>query len=156
MKTISLGAYLRFLVPAVLAIAGGYGATVSAQPLVGGSFIVVGAPATGGTMSGGTFRLTGYVASAGAETSSGEGFDLTCGLIGVYVVTGGDVPLRVQLTPTGQARIWWAPGETDHQLESTPALGQGADWQPVSPAPSGNEYFTPPVEPARYFRLRKL
>ena len=156
MKRSSISASLRFLVMVALAITGGSGATVSAQPLIGGPFVVVGASATGGTMSGGAFRLTGYVASAGADTSSGESFDLTCGLIGVYVVTGGEVPLRVQFTSTGQARIWWGAGVTGYQLESTITLGPMTDWQPVSPTPSGNEYITPAVEPARFFRLRKL
>lgn len=133
----------------------GSGLPAAAQPLTGGSFVLVGAPAAAATMTGGTFRLAGYVASSGADTSSGESFDLTCGLIGVYVATGGPVPLKIQLTPAGQARIWWAPDVTGYELESTTALGPDADWQPVGPTPSGNEYFTPPLDPARFFRLRK-
>lgn len=107
-------------------------------------------------MSGGVFRLVGYVASAGAGTSAGETFELTSGLIGVYVATGGDVPLHVELTVNGDTRIWWAPNETGYQLESTITLGPGSNWQPVIPAPLGNEFITPPLQPGRFFRLKKL
>lgn len=144
-KLAALGAVL--LVPALFPLA--------AQPLTGGPFVLVGAPATGGTSSGGTYRLSGYVAAAGAETSSGESFDLTCGLVGVYVATGGDVELRVTLTPDGNARIWWAPEVTGYLLESAGAPGPGAVWEPVDPQPATNEYVTPPLESPRFFRLRK-
>jgi hypothetical protein len=107
-------------------------------------------------MTDGPFRLTGYVASAGAETSCGESLGLTCGLIGVYVVNGPGTSLRVQLTPLGEARIWWAEDEVGCQLESSLALGAVADWQPVSPAPVGNEHFTPAWGPARFFRLKRF
>lgn len=144
-KLAALGAVL--LAPALFPLA--------AQPLTGGAFVLVGAPATGGTSSGGTYRLSGYVAAAGAETSSGETFDLTCGLVGVYVATGGDVELRVTLTPEGNARIWWAAEVTGYLLEFTGTPGPGAFWEAVHPQPVTNEYVTPPLESPRFFRLRK-
>jgi len=146
-------------IPSVLAVAVvaaivGVAMPLAAQPLTGGPFVLVGAPAAGGTSQGGSYSISGYIASAGAETSSGGNFDLTCGLIAVYLVTSGDVPLSVQLTAAGDVRIWWPADVTGYQLESTTTLGLGATWEPVTPAPAGNEFITSPGGPTRFFRLR--
>jgi hypothetical protein len=141
-----------------LAILGGLalaGALLEADPLTGGSYVLVGAPATGGTSQGGGFAVTGYVAAAGAGTSSGGQFDLTCGLIGVYALPDGDVALQAELTIQGNVRLWWPADAAGYQLEFTTALGPGAIWQAVQPAPVGNEYVTGPSQPARFFRLRR-
>ncbi|MCP5523602.1 MAG: hypothetical protein H7A46_18850 [Verrucomicrobiales bacterium] len=127
---------------------------VRAEPLTGGSFVLVGAPATGGSSEGGTFRITGYVAAAGANTSVGEGFGLTCGLLGLYASPGDPVTLKSQVTGAGTVRLWWKADATGYQLEGTAQLGSRADWQPVSPAPAGNEYFPDSSLPARFYRLR--
>jgi hypothetical protein len=95
------------------------------------------------------------VAAAGADTSSGEDFDLTCGLIGIYGGSGDSVTLRAETTSTGDIRLWWSATAFGVRLESTTSVGEGAFWEPVSPAPSGNEYLTPPVSPARFYRLRQ-
>lgn len=121
----------------------------------GGSSVLVGAPATGGTSQGGGFTVTGYVAEAGAGTSSDGQFDLTCGLLGVYALPGGDMTLQAELTAPGSVRLWWSAGAAGYRLEFTPALGPGAVWQAVQPAPVGNEYVTGPSQPARFFRLRR-
>jgi hypothetical protein len=126
-----------------------------AGPLSGGPFAVVGSAGGGGTSSGGGFVLNGWVASAGAGTSSGEEFDLTCGLVGVYVVPGEDLALKVEVTGDGLVRIWWSPDLVGYQLESTAALGSGAGWLPVEPPAAGSSYMVEPAGPARFFRLRR-
>ncbi len=141
-----------------LAMLGGLalaGALLKADPLTGGSYVLVGAPATGGRSQGGGFTLTGFVAAAGAGTSSGAPFDLTCGLIGVYVLPDGEVALQAELTIQGDVRLWWPADAGGYQLEFATALGPGSVWQTVQPAPAGNEYLTSPTQPARFFRLRR-
>lgn len=130
-------------------------ASLNADPLTGGSFVLVGAPAAGGTARGGDYVLRGYVAASGANISSGEAFDLTCGLIGVYTPPAGMVELRAELTSGGQVRIWWPADATGYRLEFTPALGPAPVWQAVEPAPSVNEYVTGTAQPARFYRLRQ-
>lgn len=125
-----------------------------AGPLTGGSFGLVGSAGGGGISTGGGYVLSGWVASAGAGTSSGEEFDLTCGLIGVYVVTGGDAALKVELTDDGLVRIWWSPDLVGYQLESSASVGSSAIWTPVNPPPAGSSYFVEPVGPSRFYRLR--
>lgn len=130
-------------------------ASLEAEPLTGGSFVLVGAPATGGTSQGGGYALTGYVATAGATTSSGGNFDLTCGLIGTYLASGGSVALQVELTPDGLVRVWWPTEATGYQLEFTTALGQEAVWQVVDPMPVGHSFTTGPTQTTRFYRLRR-
>jgi hypothetical protein len=97
--------------------------------------------------------LQGWVAPSGAGTSSGGEFDLTCGLVGAYVVPRDDARLMAQLTGDGRVRIWWSPELVGYQLESTAALGSASGWQAVQPAPAGNSFFVEPDGPARYYRL---
>lgn len=141
-----------------LAVLGGLALSATpleADPLTGGPYVLVGAPATGGTSQGGDYTITGYVAAAGANTSSGGEFDLTCGLIGAYAATGGSVALQVELTLEGNARLWWPADAAGYRLEFTSALGSGAVWQAVDPAPAGNSFTTDPVQAARFYRLRR-
>lgn len=146
-------------IPHASSVAGVFGLLLSwtvtlAGPLTGGSFGLIGSAGGGGVSTGGGYVLSGWVASAGAGTSSGEEFDLTCGLIGVYVVTGGDATLKVELTDDGLVRIWWSPDLVGYQLESSASLGSAAIWAPVNPPPAGSSYFVEPVGPGRFYRLR--
>ena len=129
--------------------------TPLAGPLSGGPFALVGSAGGGGTSSGGAYVVSGWVASAGAGTSSGDEFELTCGLVGAYVVPGDDLTLKVELTDDGLVRIWWSPDLVGYQLESTAALGSGAGWLPVEPPAAGSSYMVEPAGPARFFRLRR-
>lgn len=131
------------------------GSTPFAAPLSGGPFTLLGSAAGGGLSSGGAYVLQGWVASSGAGTSSGGDFDLTCGLIGAYAVPTDDARLMVEFTSDGRVRMWWSPELVGYQLESTAALGSGAGWQAVQPAPAGSSYFAEPDGPARYYRLRR-
>lgn len=98
--------------------------------------------------------ITGSVAAAGADTSIGEGFDLTGGLIGVYA-PDFEVTLKAELTQTGIIRLWWPAAVSGYQLEFTTVLGPDAVWQAVEPTPVGHEYLTAPIQPTRFFRLRQ-
>ena len=131
------------------------GTTLLAGPLSGGPFAVLGSAGGGGLSSGGAYVLNGWVASAGAGTSSGGEFDLTCGLVGVYVLPEEDRRLMVERTADGRVRIWWSSELVGYQLESTAALGSGGDWLPVDPPPAGSSYTVEPGGPARFYRLRK-
>lgn len=129
---------------------------LQAEPLTGGSYAVVAAIASGGgASSGGAFMVNGWVATAGAGTSQGQDFALTCGLVGGYVIAGGDVPLKVALVPGGQARLWWPAGVGGYQLEYSLSLSPGAAWRPVSPTPADNSVIVPAAGLTRFFRLRK-
>lgn len=128
----------------------------SAQPLTGGSYVLVGAVATGaGAATGWPYSLSAWVPTDGAGRSSGGAWDLTAGLLGLYGAAGDGVWLRVERTTSGSVRLWWAAEITGYQLESTPALGPTATWQPVVPTPVGNSYTTDPTFPAQFYRLRK-
>lgn len=94
------------------------------------------------------------MAAARANTSSAEGFDLAGGSIGVYA-PDFEVTLKAELTQTGIIRLWWPAAVSGYQLELTTAMGPDAVWQAVEPTPVGHEYLTAPVQPARFFRLRR-
>jgi hypothetical protein len=129
-------------------------ASPQAGPLAGGSYVLVGAPATGGSSSGGGYVLSGYVAGAGAGASTGEAFNVTCGLLGLYPGPLAEVALNVALMPDGRVRIWWSPELAGYALEVASTLGTGADWQPTGGGPAGSEHLTLPAHPARFYRLR--
>lgn len=131
------------------------GSTPIAGPLSGGPFAILGSTGGGGSSTGGPYVLNGWVAASGAGTSSGGAFDLTCGLVGAYVLPEADLRLRVELTGDGLVRLWWSPELVGYQLESTTALGAGGGWQPVQPPPASNFYHAEPETPARFYRLRR-
>jgi hypothetical protein len=130
--------------------------TTFAQPLTGGSYVLVGAVAAGaGAATGGAYSLSAWVPTEGAGRSAGGDLDLTAGLLGLYGAADDTVWLNVGLTLSGNVHLWWSAESTGYQLEFTPALGPTAAWQPVVPAPAGNSYTVEPAAPARFFRLRK-
>lgn len=126
-----------------------------AQPLTGGTFSLTGGIATGsGSSSGGPFSITGWAVSAGAGTSTGGEFTLVCGWPSIYVVPNDDVALNVELTVDGDVRLWWPAEATGHQLQFSTTLGPDALWLQVQPAPAGNTYTTTPLSETRFFRLQ--
>jgi hypothetical protein len=74
----------------------------------------------------------------------------------VRIHGGGDVGGQPQFTTTvlddGNITLTWTGTGT---LESTPVLGSGAQWAPVSPAPAGNTYTTTATTANRFFRIRR-
>lgn len=125
-----------------------------AAPAAGGDFTLSGAAVTGGGASqGGAFALNGTAGEPATGEVAGGEFTLSGGLIGVYVVPG-EVALTLTQKDFGEATLTW-PAATGHVLEFTAAVGPGANWQPVTPAPPGNTFTTPINQPARFFRLRR-
>lgn len=128
----------------------------SAQPLTGGSYVLVGAVATGaGAATGWPYSLSAWVPTEGAGRSAGGEWDLTAGLLGLYGPADDGVWLHVERTASGSVRLWWPEAITGYQLEFTPTLGPAVTWQPVVPTPAGNSYTADPAFAARFFRLRK-
>lgn len=128
---------------------------LSAQSLGGGRFTLAGGPVTRSSKpsDGGTFAVTGGTGEASAAPLTGGTFQVTGGPVGVAVVPG-DVTLDFTVTD-GQATLTWPAGTAGYVLEFTAALGEAADWQPVTPAPAGNSFTTPFNHPLRFFRLRR-
>lgn len=141
---------------AALALMTRLGVAVSAQPLTGGSFALTGGVASGGgTSKGDSLSMTGWAASAGAGVSTGNTYALTCGLLGFYALTATDIVMNVERTPVGHVRLWWPAEVSGYQLEFSVGLGSAMSWQSVTPSPIGNSYTVEPLNSARFFRLRQ-
>lgn len=127
-----------------------------AQSLGGGQFTLSGGPVTGGggKSDGGTFAVAGSAGNAPSAASQGGTFEVTGGLVGVAVVPD-DVTPELTFTDTGEATLTWSAAATGYVLESSPSVGEFANWQPVTPAPVGNTFTTPFNQPLRFFRLHK-
>lgn len=126
-----------------------------AEPLGGGGYSLNGGPVTGGGQSGGgTFAVAGAAGQTSVAVSKGGTFTVTGGLVGVTVVPG-DVTLELTITDDGNAKLTWSGNATGYVLEFSPTVGEFANWQPVTPAPTGNTFTTPFNQPLRFFRLRK-
>ena len=120
----------------------------------GGEFSLTGTSVAGGGQSaGGDLHLSG-TAGHPAGTSGGGTFQLSGGLIGIYVVPG-EVELTLTRTENGDATLTWSGDAVGYVLQFSSQLDPLADWQPVTPAPTGNTYTTSFVQPARFYRLRK-
>jgi len=126
-----------------------------AEPLGGGRFTLNGRPVTGGGQSGGgTFAVAGAAGETAFGPLSGGAFQVTGGLIGVAVVPD-DVTPELVLTDDGNARLEWSADAAGYVLQFSPTLGPTANWQPVSPTPTGNSFITPFNQSLRFFRLHK-
>ncbi|MCZ7640497.1 MAG: hypothetical protein M5U12_33245 [Verrucomicrobia bacterium] len=102
--------------------------TASAQPLTGGSYVLVGAVATGaGAATGWPYSLSAWVPTEGAGRSAGGEWDLTAGLLGLYGPADDGVWLHVERTASGSVRLWWPEAITGYQLEFTPHAGPGGN-----------------------------
>lgn len=148
------GRALAFLIPA--GALGLLTAPLSAQSLGGGQFTLNGGPVTGGggQSDGGAFAVAGGAGETTAALLTGGDFTVTGGLIGVAVVPG-DFALTIGFTNDGQVMLEWPAEAANYVLESSPMVGEFADWQPVTPAPAGNTFTTPFDQPLRFFRLHK-
>jgi hypothetical protein len=87
---------------------------------------------------------------------SNEGGGNWMGIDFVSIHAAGDTGSQPQFTSTvlsgGNLTITWTGTGT---LESTPVLGPGAQWDPVTPAPTGNTYTTSVTTGNRFFRIRR-
>jgi hypothetical protein len=146
----------RSLAAALVLTLGLFTVTLLGEPLSGGQYSLQGGPATGGggKSDGGTFAVTGGAGETATGPLTGGAFVVTGGLVGVAVVPD-DVTPELTLTDTGEATLTWSAEATGYVLESSPSVGEFADWQPVTPAPAGTTFTTPFNQPLRFFRLRK-
>lgn len=121
----------------------------------GGDFSLVGGVSTGGGQAtGGDFSVTASADEAASGPLSGGDFEVTGGLVAVTVVTDGDVALGLTATDS-QVTLTWPAEATGYVLEFSPAVGDTANWQPVTPAPAANSFTTTFNQPLRFYRLRK-
>jgi hypothetical protein len=66
--------------------------------------------------------------------------------------TGGEPEFTSTVLSGGNITITWTGTGI---LESSPVLGSGAQWDPVTPAPAGNTYTTTATTANRFFRIRR-
>ncbi len=150
-----IGVSSHWLVPGVLGGACCLAAGVLAGALSGWPFVLVGSPGGGGRSAGGDFVVNGWVATAGAGTSAGDEFALTCGLGGLYVLADEPV-IRAELLDDGRVRLWWASDLVGYELVWSPTVSGPAEaWQRVDPAPEQNDYLISPTAPAAFYRLQR-
>lgn len=130
--------------------------TLLAQSLGGGQFTLSGGPVTGvgGQSDGGTFAVAAGVGETTTAPLTGGTFEVTGGLVGVAVVPD-DITPELVITDTGEAKLTWPAEAAGYVLEFSPSIGDFADWQPVTPAPTDNSFTTVFDQPLRFFRLRK-
>lgn len=130
-------------------------ATSVAEPSRGGNFAVTAAVTSGGGRAAGPgFALEGSAGQPSLQTSTGGNYQLSGGLLGVIIVPG-DVLLTIERLDTGEAKLSWPASATGYVLEFAAQLSEPAEWQPVVPAPVGNNFQTPLNQPLRFYRLHR-
>jgi hypothetical protein len=130
-------------------------ATSVAEPSRGGSFALTAAVTSGGGRAAGPgFALEGSAGQPSVQTSTGGNYQLSGGLLGVILVPG-DVLLTIERLDTGEAKLSWPASATGYALEFATQLGEPAGWQPIVPAPVGNNFQTPLNQPLRFYRLHR-
>ena len=94
-----------------------------------------------------TLRGTDHIAEGGGNWM---GIDF------VRIHAAGDTGTPPEFTSTvldgGNITLTWTGEGT---LESTSALGTGAQWAPVTPAPTGGTYTAPATTGNRFFRISR-
>ncbi|MBN9693807.1 MAG: hypothetical protein J0M24_26500 [Verrucomicrobia bacterium] len=126
-----------------------------AEPSRGGSFALTAAVTSGGGRAAGPgFALEGSAGQPSVQTSTGGNYQLSGGLLGVIIVPG-DVLLTIEHLDTGEAKLTWPASATGYVLEFAAQLTEPAGWQPVVPAPVGNNFQTPLNQPLRFYRLHR-
>jgi hypothetical protein len=127
-----------------------------AQTSVSENFSITGFTTAGGGVSGGASAQTlGILGPAVAGYSSSASVSVTTGPItSFFTVPYGDYRLGFSINAISGVTIKWPANAAPYYLlESTPAIGSTADWQPVLPTPQGNTYSIQPSDRTRFFRL---
>jgi hypothetical protein len=107
----------------------------------------------GGTSSGGSFVVSGAIGLPDAGSMAGGNFAINGGFwsLNVAVQTLGAPALTIT-TSGGIVTISWPGDIAGFRLESTPVLGSGANWQPVSGV-SNNSISVPIASGLLFYRL---
>ena len=113
----------------------------------------------GGTSTGGMFSVTGTIGQPDAGTMSGGTYTLRGGFWGstAAVQTPGAPYLRVTLTRTNTALIWWEWSSTSWRLQATTNLvPTGAVWSDCSYQTNGGTCcrLESPPSGRRFYRLQ--
>lgn len=74
------------------------------------------------------------------------------GAVHLFSLTAPELTIRRE---QGGVLLEWNPFYADFTLQTSPALGAGADWQSVQPPPAGTSHFQSPTNSARFYRLFK-
>ena len=121
----------------------------------GGAFSLDGQITGGaGRSTGGAFEVIGNISFIGGTISTGGNFALRPGALDFFTLPLGDFELEISLS-SGLVRILWPAEAVGYVLERTGAVGTGAAWQAVSPAPTGNSYTTQASGSAAFYRLQR-
>ena len=130
-------------------------ATSVADPSRGGNFALTAAVTSGGGRAAGSgFALEGSAGQPSVQTSTGGNYQLSGGLLGIIIVPG-DVLLTIERLDTGEAKLSWPASATGYVLEFASQISEPPNWQPVEPAPTGNNFQTPLDQPLRFYRLHR-
>jgi hypothetical protein len=120
----------------------------------GGGFSVVGHAIGGvGFSAGGQFSLAGSIGVGDGGSGSGS-FTLNSGPAEFFTTAVGNFDLEILLSG-GSYRISWPAEAFGYVLEQSTTVGVGANWQPVSPAPTENTYSGLAAPKAFFFRLHR-
>ena len=106
-------------------------------------------------MAGGDFTAETAMIGEGALRATGGDFTLEAAVTPLPItVVPGDVTVFIAVEGDNIVLTWPAGGDGD-VLESTAALSDTPDWQPVQPAPTERRFVTSRARPAVFFRLRR-
>jgi hypothetical protein len=113
----------------------------------------------GGTSTGGVYSVSGTIGQPDAGTMSGGTYTLSGGFWGMLtaVQTPGAPYLRVALTPTNTAVIWWALSPSSWRLQATTNLvSTSAVWTDCSYQTNGTTCYRleSPPSGSRFYRLQ--
>ncbi len=105
-------------------------------------------------MTGEDFTLESPVIGDGAMSLAGDDFTMQVAITPLPpVLVVGDVEVFIALD-NGTVVVTWTGTTDGYVLESSPVLGDAADWQPVTPAPTDQRYVAPAQGESWFFRLR--
>ena len=106
-------------------------------------------------MSGDDFTAESLILGDGAILAAGGDFALEATVTPLSVTILAD-KVEVFLAVEGDNLVLaWPESGAGYVLESTAALGDAPNWQPVSPGPAERRFVTPLTQPAVFFRLRR-
>lgn len=74
------------------------------------------------------------------------------GTVHLFDLTAPELAIRHE---QGGVLLEWNPFYADFTLQTSPAVGPGADWQSVQPPPTGTTYLLQPTNNAGFYRLTK-
>jgi hypothetical protein len=134
---------------------GGFVLSRAQANLAGGIYTLFGHASAGGGASGAAgYSVSGELGVTASGVSSGGNFSLISGVSRVVPRPTGPVEIAIRASQS-QVELSWPVTAVGYVLESSPSIGSGALWQPVSPAPTQTTHTVVAAQTARFYRLRK-